>query len=569
MLRELYISNFALIDNITIDLDAGLNIFTGSTGVGKSLIMGALNFLLGSRVTSDIIRTDKKEATVNGVFLLKNADILENLRMILDEPLEEELIITRSLDKSGRNKCKINNKPITVSVLKEIGESLVNIHGQHEHESVTNPANQLTILDSFGKANELRNTFSDTYKLAVQKENYLFSLKENQDIKKREIDLCRFETKEIEDAELKPDEIDALEDERKILANAEAIQSTVSSCFENLYETDNSIIERLRVIANNLDKISEFDKKYSELAKGCNQSVYQLEEVSIELRDNGEGHNVDPDRIDEIGERIETIRRLREKYGQTVDDILDHYKKSKQRLETLLKENEDLGSAEDDLAKLKQDLLNTGKKLSQLRKKAAAKLSQLVKDELGDLGITNGQFDVEVYTVNVDGNANQFKIDDVTGTGFDRVEFMFSSNAGEKTRPLRKVASGGEISRVMLALKRQLARADNTPVLVFDEIDSNIGGRMGKIIGEKLKTVSLHHQIICITHLPQIASYADQHLKVIKTVKDNRTMTEIDTLSGKALLEEVAEMIRGNEKTDVTRKQAKEMIDDAKRFKPQ
>lgn len=569
MLRELYISNFALIDNITIDLDAGLNIFTGSTGVGKSLIMGALNFLLGSRVTSDIIRTGKKDATVNGVFLLKNADILENLRMILDETIEEELIITRSLDQNGRNKCKINNKPITVSVLKEIGESLVNIHGQHEHESVTNPVNQLTILDSFGKANELRNTFSDTYKLAVQKENYLFSLKENQDIKKREIDLCRFETKEIEDAGLKPDEIDALENERKILANAEAIQSTVSSCFENLYETDNSIIERLRVIANDLDKISEFDKKYSELAKGCNQSIYQLEEVSIELRDSGEGHNVDPDRIAEIGERIETIRRLREKYGQTVEDILNHYKKSKQMLEKLLKENEDLGSTENDLIKLKQDLLNTGKKLAQLRKKAAAKLSQLVKDELGDLGITNGQFDVEVSTVNVNGNVNQFKIDDVTGTGFDRVEFMFSSNAGEKTRPLRKVASGGEISRVMLALKRQLAKADNTPVLVFDEIDSNIGGRMGKIIGEKLKTVSLHHQIICITHLPQIASYADQHLKVSKMVKDNRTTTEIDTLSGKASLEEVAEMIRGNEKTDVTRKQAKEMIDDAKRFKPQ
>ncbi|MGR3318416.1 MAG: DNA repair protein RecN [Candidatus Anammoxibacter sp.] len=569
MLRELYISNFALIDNITIDLDAGLNIFTGSTGVGKSLIMGALNFLLGSRVTSDIVRTDKKEATVNGVFLLKNADILANLRILLDEPIEEELIITRSLDQSGRNKCKINNKPVTVSVLKEIGESLVNIHGQHEHESVTNPVNQLAILDSFGKANELRNAFSDTYKLAVQKETYLYSLKENQDIKKREIDLLKFEVKEIEDAGLKPGEIEALEDERKILANAEAIQSTVSSCFDNLYETDNAIIERLKVVANELDRISEFDKKYNDLAKECNQSVYQLEEVSIELRNSSKEYDVDPDRLAEIDERLETIRRLREKYGQTVDDILNHYKKSKQMLEQLLKENEDKGSAEDDLKELKKNLLNTGKKLAQLRKKAAEKLSQLVKDELGDLGITNGQFDVEISTINVNGNANQFKIDDVTGTGFDRVEFMFSSNTGEKVKPLRKVASGGEISRVMLALKSQLAMADNTPVLVFDEIDSNIGGRMGKIIGEKLKTVSLHHQIICITHLPQIASYADQHLKVSKMVKDNRTITEIDTLSEKARLEEVAEMIRGNEKTDVTRKQAKEMIDDAGKFKPQ
>ncbi|MGR3218651.1 MAG: DNA repair protein RecN [Candidatus Anammoxibacter sp.] len=568
MLRELYISNFALIDNITIDLDAGLNIFTGTTGVGKSLIMGALNFLLGSRVTSDIIRTDKNEATVNGVFLLKDSDIIESLGMLLDETIEEEFIITRSLDRSGRNKCKINNKPVTVSLLREIGETLVNIHGQHEHESVTNPVNQLTILDSFGKANELRDTFSDTYKLAVQKENYLCSLKENHDIKKREIDLCRFETKEIEDAGLKPGEIEALEEERKILANAEAIQSTVSSCYGNLYETDNSIIEKLKVIVNDLDRISEFDKKYNELANGCNQSIFQLEEVSIELRNSEEEHSADPSRIDEICERLEVIRRLRAKYGQTVDEILNHYKKSKLMLEKLLKENEYLGSAEDDLIKLKQDLLNTGKKLAQLRKKAAEKLSKLVKNELVDLGIANGQFDVEVSTANVNNNANQLKIDDITVTGFDRVEFMFSSNAGEKVKPLRKVASGGEISRVMLALKSQLAMADNTPVLVFDEIDSNIGGRMGKVIGEKLKTVSLHHQIICITHLPQIAGYANRHLKVSKIVKDNRTITKIDTLAEKDRLEEIAEMIRGNEKTDVTRKQAKEMIDDARKFKP-
>ena len=569
MLRELYISNFALIDNITIDLDSGLNIFTGSTGVGKSLIMGALNFLLGSRITSDIVRADKKEATVNGVFFLKNVDILENLKKILDEPIEEELIISRSIDQSGRNKCKINNKPITVSVLKDIGELLVNIHGQHEHESVINPTNQLAILDSFGKANALRDTFSETYKLAIQKEKYLYSLKENQERKKREIDLLRFEIKEIEDTDLKPDEIKTLEDERKILANAEAIQSAVSSCFDNLYETDNSIIERLKVVTNALDGISEFDKKYDDLVKGCNQSIYQLEEVSVELRNSAEGYDVDPDRLAEIDERLERIRKLREKYGQTVDDILNHRKKSKQMLDGLLKENEDMGNAEEELVKLKKYLINTGKKLAGLRKEAAEKLSQLVKDELGDLGIANGQFDVNVSTVNVNGNVSKFSLDNVTGTGFDRVEFMFSSNAGEKIKPLRKVASGGEISRVMLALKSQLAMSDCTPVLVFDEIDSNIGGRMGKIIGEKLRTVSLHHQIICITHLPQIASYADQHLKVNKMVKDNRTVTEIDMLSKKDRMEEVAEMIRGNEKTNVTRKQAKEMIDDAEKFRPQ
>lgn len=566
MLRELYISNFALIDNITINLNKGLNIFTGATGVGKSLIMGALNFLLGSRVTNDIVRSDKKEAVVSGVFVLKDGAILEELKRALDDPIEEALIIQRSLDVSGRNRCKVNNHPITVSVLKEIGERLVNIHGQHEHESLIDPLNQLNILDSFGKANNIRDNFLDVYKKAVEKEKYLRLLKESREIRKREIDMYCFEVKEIEDAGLKPGELETLEEDRKILANAEKIQNTVSCCFENLYETDNSVIERLKGIVNELEKISEFDRNFNDLVEWCNQSLYQLEEVSLALRKGTERCDADPDRLIKIEERLETIRKLKDKYGPTVDDILDYHRKSRQRLGHLLKENEDLGSAEEELRGFKKGIFNIGKNLTRMRKEAAEKLSNLIKDELCDLGIANGQFGVDVSTINADINEDQFKLDDVSSTGFDRVEFMFSSNMGEGIKPLRKVASGGEISRVMLALKRQLARVDNTPVLVFDEIDANIGGRMGKIVGEKLKTVSQHHQIICITHLPQIACYADQHLKVAKIVKDDRTITKIDMLSEKDSMEEIAEMIRGEEKTNVTRKQAKEMINDARKF---
>lgn len=566
MLGELYISNFALIDSITINFSKGLNIFTGATGVGKSVIMGALNFLLGSRVTSDIIRSNKKEASVSGVFIIKNDSIIEELKILLGDFIEDELIIQRSLDNSGRNRCKMNNQPVTVSILKKVGECLVNIHGQHEHESLIEPANQLSILDSFSDANDLRNTFSEIYKNALEKEKYLSSLKENEDLRKREIDLYSFEIKEIENANLKPSELEKLEEEQKVLANAEKIQNTVSSCFENLYERDNSVIGQLKDVRDELEHISVFENNFNELVDGCNQSIYQLEEVSITLQKATEKFNTNPERLAEIDDRLETIRNLSDKYGKTIEDILDHYNKLKKKLGKFVKENEDFESIENELTTLKSELLNTGNKLTKTRKKTAEKLSKLIKKELDDLGISNAQFEVNILDYKINTNEHQLLLEDISSNGFESIEFMFSSNLGENAKPLRKIASGGEISRVMLALKRQLAIADNTPVLVFDEIDANIGGRMGKIVGEKLKTVSKSHQIVCITHLPQIASYADQHFKVNKITKNNRTTTEIDKLTEKNRLDEIADMIRGEEKNNITLKQAKEMINDAKKF---
>ena len=567
MLCELYITNFALIDSITINFSNGLNVFTGATGVGKSLIMGALNFLLGSRIGNDIVRTDQKEAKVSGVFFIKNDAVRKDLEGMLNDSIEEEVILQRSIDRNGRNRCSLNSNPITVTLLKQIGNRLVNIHGQHEHESLTEPSYQLSIIDRFGNANEDRNKFSEIYKIAVEKERYLHSLKENESLRKREIDLCRFEVDEIENAMIKPGESESLEEEQNVLANAEKIKTTAYECFDNIYESDNSIVERLRVVTTELEGISTFDKHFIELVEGCNQSIYQLEEISRELRKNTERCDINPERLSEVEERLDIIQKLCNKYGNTIDDVLDHYKTSKKKLDQLVSEDEDLESIEEDLSQLRNDVIKTGDSLTKLRMKAAAKLSKLVKDELGDLSINNGQFEVEVSGNSIDPiDRKLLKLEDLSSSGFDNVEFMFSANPGEKVKPLRKIASGGEMSRVILVLKRQLAMADNTPVLVFDEIDSNIGGRMGKVVGEKLKTVSDHHQIICITHLPQIASYADQHMKVDKKVTGNKTVTEIYELSEKEQMEEIADMIRGDEKSNVTRKQAKEMINDAKKF---
>ena len=565
MLSELYISNFALIDDITIKFNKGLNIFTGTTGVGKSLIIGALNFLLGSRVTNDIVRTGKKDVSVSGVFIIKNEHIRKKLEEHIDSFDDEEIIIQRNLDQNGRNRCRLNNQPITVPLLKEIGELLVNIHGQHEHESLTKPLNQLIILDGFGKLDTNRGKFTEVYTKAIEKERLIQSLNEHQEARKRQIELYHFEIDEIESACLKPDELDILEQERFILANSERIQNTLSDCTDSLYESDNSIISRLKEISNELSKIKDIDNSFENPLEVCNQSLFQLEDVAITLSKCVEGHDFDPERLEQIEDRIETIRRLKGKYGETIEDMLSYCKESKSKLEQLLKENEDLGSTEKELEKLRKSVIDSGKKLTQSRAKAGTKLSALVKKELADLGITNGKFDIDISSIAIT-NTEQFNLEDGSRSGFDHIEFMFSSNPGEELKPLRKIASGGEISRIMLALKRHLASADQTPVLIFDEIDANIGGRMGRIIGEKLRLVSQSHQVICITHLPQIASYSEQHFKVNKFSRNSKTFVTIDILSTKERLEEIAEMIRGTEKTEVTRKQAKEMIDDARKY---
>ena len=565
MLNELSISNFALIDEITIKFDEGLNIFTGTTGVGKSLIIGALNFLLGSRTTNDIARTNTKDVSVSGLFFIKSTQIRQSIKKHIDNIDDEEIIIQRNLDQKGRNRCKLNNQPITVSLLKEIGELLVNIHGQHEHESLTNPLQQLSILDSFGKLDDLRREYSSIYRNALEKGKLLHSLNDKQSERKKQIDLYHYEINEIESSRLQPKEDESLEEERYILANSEKIQNVLSLCSNSLYESDNSIIEGLKDIANELSKIMGIDKGFENTIEVCSQTIYQLEDIANTLRNDVEKYDYDPRRLEQIEERIETIRSLKRKYGDSIENILSNGENAKVKLEKLLKENEDTEIIEKELKQLKNAVINTGKTLTQHRKKAGKKLSALIKKELTDLGISDGRFDINVSALDNTGS-EQTGLEDASRSGFDRVEFMFSSNPGEELKPLRKIASGGEISRIMLALKRHLALADQTPVLIFDEIDANIGGRMGRVIGEKLRLVAQSHQVICITHLPQIASYAEQHFKVNKTVKSNKTFVAIDNLSSKEQLEEIAEMIRGAEKSVVTRKQAKEMLDDARKF---
>jgi len=565
VLQELYISNFVLIDKVTITLNGQLNVFSGATGVGKSLVIGALNFILGGRFAQDIVRNGKEEATVIGKFYVKNHSLLEHLKKILDTAnIEEELLIQRSIDSNGRSRCRLNNVPITVSTLKEIGELLVNIHGQHEHETLLQGINQLYILDDFGGISPLREEFALLHKLIKEKTALREELQNNQRERREKIDLYTFQIDEIDKAQLREGEKEALEKERTILCNAEKIYNVIASCYSQLYETSDAIYDTLKSIDRELHSIAKFDEELGKISDSYSQSLYQIEDIALSLGKYKENFSYDPQKLSSIEERLDTIRKLTSKYGNTVADVLSYRNETETKLKQLSEEGSAVEHLNEELTSLLTSLRQIGAELNKKRLSVAEKLAPLITKELKDLGIPNGKFQIEIKSPFLQ-NDGKISVSEVNSTGISHIDFLISPNPGESLKPLRKTASGGEISRVMLALKHQLAKVDKTPVLVFDEIDANIGGRMGEVIGEKLSSIAKSHQVICITHLPQIASYADEHWKISKFVKTGKTYSTIENLTGEHRIEEIADMIRGTEKTDTTRKQAKEMLLDAKK----
>ncbi|MCF6157559.1 MAG: DNA repair protein RecN [wastewater metagenome] len=565
VLQELYITNFVLIDRVTIKFCEQLNVFSGATGVGKSLVIGALHFIIGGRATSDIVRSGKDEAMVIAKFHVSDKSILKQVRRISDnDAIDEELLIQRSVDASGRSRCRLNGIPITVSMLKEIGEILVSIHGQHEHETLLHGINQLYILDDLGGSAALREDFSEIHQRYTEKIKVRETLKSNQQERKQRIDLYAFQIDEIDKAQLRTGEQEELEKERNILNNAEKIYNSTASCYLRLYESSEAVIPRLKSVVKELQTVVKLDETLQRILETCNQALYQIEDAAFSLGKYKDEFSYDPQRLENIEERLNMIRKLRVKYGDTIEEILSYRDAIQVKLKQLSEEGTTADRIDDELHTFLESLKQKGHELTKRRRSAADKLAPLINKELHQLGIPHGRFCVRITSPFFENKENSEDLN-AHSYGFDQVEFLISPNPGEDLKPLRKIASGGEISRVMLALKHQLAKVDKTSVLVFDEIDANIGGRMGEIIGEKLSSIARSHQVICITHLPQIACYANEQWKVTKLVKDGKTFSTIENLSNKARLEEIADMIRGNEKTETTRKQAQEMLRDAKK----
>jgi len=579
VLRELHISNLAVIQDVTVELHGGLNCFTGQTGAGKSLIIGALEILLGLRQPTDMLRKGANEGRVSGVFHIKSENLRQEIANATDLPLEGEpdMLIARRLFESGRSSASINGHPITTAMLKHVGEILVDVHGQHDAQFLLKPANQLAVIDDFGGCADLRRKFSDLY---FQRQQLLEQQKEltaSRTLRKQQLDLYDFQAKEIDDAQLVAGEHDELQNRHKVLSNLERIKKQATTAYDLLYEDDGAVVARLKSIFAMINELTEFDDAIKPIVLQVREATVSLDDAAFSLRRYSDRLDLDPEELAETSDRLNLLNRLINKYGGspgTLDDVLAYRAQIGQQLEELRAADQDFSTIGEQITKLEKQLKEIGGQLTKQRAKAADKLMPLVHRQLADLGMKEAKFLVEFQPVGVleKPEANSQKpvalgdvlkmgaSDFATASGFETVEFMIAPNPGQPARPLRRIASGGELSRVMLALKSILAQADRVSVLVFDEIDANVGGRMGTVIGEKLRALSGIHQVLCITHLPQIASFADQHLTIRKAVKGNETSTTVTVMGGEERVRELAEMITGKDVSDTSMAQARELL---------
>jgi DNA repair protein RecN (Recombination protein N) len=551
MLQTLRVRNLALVEDVTVEFRGGLNVITGETGAGKSVIIGALGLLLGERADKSLIRNGADQCSAESVFQLKDSEAVD---AILDEvglpPCEDgQLLIRRTVGLNGAGKHFVNDGAATLQVLKRIGEHLVDMHGPYDHQSLLHTDFQLDILDAFGHLWDAREAYEQGYgKLRdLQSQRQALEGADEQAVA-QQLEMLAFQIKEIEDAAPVAGEAEAIAGEQVQVANAQRILELAGGLRESLVEGEGAAFNGLAVAQKALGELEA-------LVPGAKDWKEQARSIAVQLRDLAEtvDHAVrhiegDPGRLQWLEDRMALYHRLKRRYGATVTEILDHLARAKDRRRELESRGERLAELDRQIAGTRAQVVQTGGKLGKARAQAAAKLGQTITSELKDLGFPQGAFAVGLEPV------------EPGPSGTDRIEFTFAPNAGEPARPLRAIASSGEISRVMLAVKAVLADHDSIPVLVFDEIDANVGGAMGTAIGTKLGAVGRHHQVLCITHLPQVAVYGGTHFAVAKEVAGGRTRTRINLLENDARVEEVARMLGGRDLTSVTLKHAREML---------
>jgi DNA repair protein RecN (Recombination protein N) len=563
MLRELHISNLAVIADVRIELHQGLNCFTGATGAGKSLVIGAVEVLLGLRSPAEMLRPGVDEGRVSGVFEIQNRELLERVEHITDINVTQdggELLLTRRLYASGRSSVTLNGNPITLGMLKQVGEALVDVHGQHDHQYLLRSSNQLDVLDHFGNLWPLRDEYHAVYEKVIDTRRRIDELSANRTLRQQQLELYRFQANEIDDAQLDAGEYQELIARSSVLANLEKLKKDTGSTYGALYEADGSVLERLKMMASVLAELSELDLNLKTIAGGLRDSTLQLEEVAFDLSRYLDKLDLDPGELVEVNDRLNTLHRILNKYGDSLESTLAYRAEIGEKIRQLEHETDDFAALASQLKPMLAELSRLGRQLSEKRAGIAKKLSPLIEKQLADLGMEKAKFTIALTPTPMTIPGESLR---AGPSGVDQVEFIAQTNPGQTPQPLRKIASGGELSRIMLALKGILAQSDRISVLVFDEIDSNVGGRLGSTIGSRLRRLASHHQVLCITHLPQIASYADRHLTVRKDVIDNQTATTVRAMNGEERIQELAEMIGGQRITDTTRAQARELLDAA------
>ncbi len=563
MLTQLTISNFAIISHLEINFKHGLNILSGETGAGKSIIINAVNLILGGRASADLIRSGSNEARVEALFSLPEALALSELLSEFGLPFSGELLIRRTISREGRNKIMINDAMVTLQTLSRIGAMLISISGQHEHQLLLRPDNHLYLLDEFGRLTDERLELADCF-------DQYQSLKEDLDRLEREIkaseerqELTRFQMKEIEMARIQESEDGLLEEERKRLRYAEQLMEMVAESYQLLYEKGDSVLSEISLCVKQMEKGVELDKRLSGIRDALTSARVELEEAALELRDLQKTITIDPSRLEAVEERLQLLNRLKRKYGPSLDDVRSFRERLAAMVDHLDQKKAEQQSMGERLKDTERDIEGRATRLSDKRKRVAEGLEKSVEGEMRLLDMGGTRFEVRFHQeVGAEKDDPEIRMRGIKADGQDRVEFMLAPNVGEELRPLSRIASGGELSRIMLAMKTILARTASVETLIFDEVDSGIGGATAEVVGEKLQSLAEYHQILCITHLPQIASKGHAHFLVEKRVKDKRAQTIISELDAEARVKEIARLLGGKVVSPEAMAHAREMMRD-------
>ena len=559
----------ALIKELNIEFEEGLNVLTGETGAGKSIIIEAIDLILGGSNATDLIRDGEDSLVVEGLFLLapQEKELMDNLNLdgeIVDE--EGALLIRREVNKKGRNKCWINQRLINLSTLQEIGTFLVDLHGQHNHQSLLDSSKHIDLMDNLGgdKIIKYRKELSDNYRIWRDKSKKLFQLIRDREENLKRIDFLKFQLEEIDKASLVKDEDRVLEEEEMVLRNAEKIIETMEKANFILYEGGSeqvSVRDSLSEVSTDLGEISSLDRRIEKIRENLKEIGYQFEDIVNEIVKYKDEIELDSQKLKEVEGRLNLINSLKSKYGSTVEEILEYRQKIYQGLE-------DIDYSEDKVKKLKEELDSLENKISAIshhlnvnRRKIAEDLEEMVIKELEDLNMKKCQFKVSINNYEDDNGIEiEGKKYKIGPRGIDDIEFMISPNVGERLRPLARIVSGGEVSRIMLALKSILSEVDQVPTLIFDEIDSGVGARLGEVIAQKLKALSKKRQVICVTHLPQIACRAGRHFYIEKYILNNQTGITLKEMEGEERVKEIARMLDGSQMSEITIQHAQKML---------
>ena len=559
MLSLLHIENIAVIQSADIQFDAGFNVLTGETGAGKSIVVDAIDAILGGRTSRDLIRTGAKAALVSAQFTQVAA-----LPWLKENGFEQEvgeLVLQRQIQQGGRNICRLNGKPISVAQMQELGRQLINIHGQHDGQQLLDPESHLSYLDSFGETEELLQAFQSSYQKVARLTRQIGQLQMDEAEKARRMDALDYQIRELERADLKPGEDEELAQRRQILRNAGKLMDGLEEANFAFFggEESDGVLSMLDRAEGALRSLGRYSESLAQLADRLLDSRYELADVAEMVAQERDGLEISPGELDQLEGRLDVIYRLRKKYGNTVEEMLQYLERCRQ-------EREQIQYADDQIVKLEKQLKTAveetkvrGETLTEARKAAALRMQQRVQAELADLDMPKVRFEVAFAL-----KEGRYQMDE---TGMDEVQFLMSANVGEDLKPIHKIASGGELARIMLALKNVLAENEDIATLVFDEVDTGVSGRAAQKVARKMSDVARHKQVLCVTHLPQIAAMADIHFSVEKGERDGRTYTAVEQLDRTQRQRELARLSGGEQVTDALLRSTGEMLDQAEAWK--